>query len=182
MSEKNLIAELRSGNPDAYDEIFLRHSTRVYGYALKTLNSEADAEDIVQEVFFALWKYKHNIDASKNFDSYLFVMTVNAIRKRLREKYNEQAAYERLQEIHPSTANKVMQEQEFRNLREIILKAIEQLPPRQKEIYYLSREKAYRNAEIAERFNISKKTVENQLNRALKFLKDYLTSNDMLLL
>jgi RNA polymerase sigma-70 factor, ECF subfamily len=181
MSDKNLIVELKTGKSHAYDKVFHKYSSRVFAYALRNFNSHAEAEDIVQEVFFSLWKYKHNIDENKNFDSYLFVMSINAIRKRLRERYNEKAAHEGFHLTARTSSNEVIQETEFRSLHENVLKAIDNLPARQKEIYFLSREKGYRNAEIAEKLSISKKTVENQLNRAIKFLKEYLIRNDMLL-
>lgn len=175
-----MLVELKNGNPDALDGLFRLYSNKVYGFAMCYFKNHADAEDLVQEVFYLLWKYKHNIDENKNFDSYLFVVSMNAVRKRFNEQAKEKTALGKFSHTTPRHSDEVVLHSEYKSLHEIILKAIEDLPPRQKEIYIMSREKGFSNADIAEFFNIKKKTVENQLNRVIKYLKKYLINNEIL--
>lgn len=174
MESNDLIRELKKGNVDAFDEVYIKFSPRINGFAYRYLRNHEEAEEIVQEVFISLWKYKSGIDENKNFDAYLFTITFNAIRKRIKELLKEKQSVEHYQKMNKLFFDDAGLESEYNALHENVMKAVEMLPSRQKEIFILSREKGFTNMEIAAMLDIKKKTVENNLNRAIHFLKEML--------
>ena len=180
MESNDLIKELKIGNVDAFDEVYIKFSPRINGFAYRYLRSQEEAEEIVQEVFISLWKYKSGIDESKNFDSYLFTITFNAIRKRIKELLKEKQSVEHYQKMNKLFFDDAGLESEYNALHENVMKAVEMLPSRQKEIFILSREKGLTNMEIAAMLDIKKKTVENNLNRAIHFLKEMLVKHGVI--
>lgn len=177
MELEKLARLVSKGDVESFDEIFRLFSEKIYAFALQYFRSEEEAKEIVQEVFYSLWKYRDRIEPSKNFDSYLYTITFNAIRKRFRYFYRERIKLENISGEYDLNDNSLQIEAEYSELREIINKTVRELPDRQKEIYHLSREKGLSNQEIAQKLNITKKTVENHLNRALKQLKETLLKN-----
>ena len=119
------------------------------------------------------------LDETKSFNSYLFTISKNTILNYFRKKANEQSYIEYIVKNTSLTYNKSSDELEYEELLVEANKIIDQLPPRQKEVYRLSREKGLKNEEIAQKLNISKKTVENQVTLAMKFLRGKLDSKEL---
>jgi len=139
------------------------------------LKSEADAEEIVQEVFVKIWNNREELSLQKSFESYLFTIAKNGILNTIRKSKNEQV-YLHYASLHPGKNLLVDDELDFHELERAYYEAIGKLSPRRKEIYLLNREQFLSHAEIAERMNISVKTVENQMTSALAEIRNSLRS------
>lgn len=171
LSDQELAVSLRSGDEAAFTELYERYQGLLYIYACKIMKDEELAEDVIQELFIALWDKRETIDVKKSFSSYLY----SAVRFRffdLLDKQKVRADYAQsfqlfLDKGEYQTDNYVAEKE----LAAIIEKEINSLPEKMREVLLLSRRENLTNKEIAERLNISEKTVKNQLSSALKVLR-----------
>lgn len=177
-SKTNLVSLLKKGNILAFDTIYERYGKRLYGFVLRYIKQESDAEEIVQEVFLKIWESRDKIDTYASFDSFLFTIayntTISLLRKRINEKkYLDQLQYR--QQIVDS--EELINEIHFKEINEQLTSLLDQLTPRQREIFRLSREQGLTHEEIAQNLNISRNTVKNHLVTALAFLKSRISGS-----
>lgn len=166
ISDAEWIFALKEGNLKAFSELFDRYGKRIFRFSMGYLKSVENAEEIVQEVFLKIWNNRHELSAQKSFEAYLFTIAKNGILNSIRKSKSEQA-YLNYAKLHPGKNILLDDELDFKELEKAYKSAVEQLSPRRKEIFLLSREQFLSNAEIADRMNISVKTVENQMTSAL---------------
>jgi RNA polymerase sigma-70 factor (family 1) len=171
MDDNVLVSDFLKGKVKAFDLLHEKYSDRLYGFAFKLLKNKEDALDSVQEAFLRIWQRRRELDADKSFKAFVFTISYNIIMDQLRKRLSDNNYLEFLKKHFQS--EKVISENEadFNILEKQIQSFIGKLPLRRKEIYRLSREKGLSNKEIAESLKISVKTVETQINLAVKFLK-----------
>lgn len=169
------VLAIKDGDLRAFNELFDRYGKRLYHFSIGYLKSAADSEEIVQEVFLKIWNNREELSAQKSFESYLFTIAKNSILNTIRKSKSEQA-YLSYAKLHPGKNVLLDDELNFRELEEAYKEAVEQLSPRRKEIFMLNREQSLSNAEIAEKMNVSVKTVENQMTSALSEIRKNLRS------
>jgi len=139
------------------------------------LKQEEDAEEIVQEVFIKIWESREKIDVYASFESFLFTIAYNATMSLLRKRVSEAKSREYLKSVQQiNKAEPVIDELQFKELSQKVETLLDQLTPRQKEIYLLSREKELSHKEIAQKLGISESTVNNHLVNTLKYLKSHI--------
>ncbi|WP_299577835.1 sigma-70 family RNA polymerase sigma factor [uncultured Sunxiuqinia sp.] len=92
-TEKELLYELKNGSAKAFDTLFNTYGKRLYFFALGYLKSEMEAEEVVQEVFYKIWKKRELINPELSFKAYIFKIAFNHIRE-LFQKLNLQRAYQ----------------------------------------------------------------------------------------
>lgn len=144
------------------------------------------AEEIVQEMFFNFWQKKDKVDISISLEAYLFRSVRNACLNYLKHlKVREEHRLATNEELRKKE-QEVHDKMEALELQERIDRTIEQLPPERKKIFKMSRFEELKYKEIAEKLNISVKTVEVQMSKALKFLRmhlsDYLSVGILIIL
>jgi len=161
----------------AFDAIYNQYCHKLHRFVLIYLKQEEDAEEIVQEVFIKIWESRTIINVYASFESFLFTIAYNATMSLLRKRMSETKSREylkSLQQIEPD--NEVINEIQFNELNRKVRDLLNQLTPRQKEIYLLSREEGLSHEEIAQKLKISTSTVNNHLVTVLKFLKSNIDS------
>jgi RNA polymerase sigma-70 factor (ECF subfamily) len=170
MDEKNLTIQLKQGDPGAFTFLYERYWRQVYNFCRLYLVNPSVAEEVVQEVFIKIWESRDSIKEEENFKGLLFIITRNLIFNRHRKSVNED--FYKMTVLSAMESSYDMEEEiEARNLSEYIDQLIEELPPRRREIFNLSRKEYKSYKEIAELLRISEKTVENQISEAIKYLK-----------
>lgn len=169
--EKKLVSKLKKGNMIAFDHLFHRYSNRLFYFALGYLKSEADAEEIVQEVFAKVWEKRSSLKEELSFKAYLFTIAFNAIQKLFIKKSRQQEYCSSYQGSSPEEDHTTSELVDYHSLLGYVDQLVEELPPRRKEVFIKSRKEGLSTKEIAEQMEISPKTVENQLTEALKYLK-----------
>ena len=170
--EKILIRQLKKGDLYAYDTLYRKYSSKLLYFTLGYVKVMEDAEEIVQEVFLILWKNHKQLDEDLSFNSYLFTVTYNAIRKNFRKQGREKKYLDNyLLDFDEKDVNTLTQI-EYKDLIKEVKDIVETFPERRKKIFRLSREQHLTNQEIAEKLNISKKTVENNITEALRILRE----------
>jgi RNA polymerase sigma-19 factor, ECF subfamily len=175
MSDQELLERLRQGDRNAFDAIFRTWYESLVRLAERMLRDRAVAEEIVQDVMLELWRRRDRLAAEGSPQAYLFQSTRNRALNHLRHQ-----RVERLSAPHISAdrtprllADSGMVEEE---IGVALRRAIEELPPRCRQVFELSRMRGLRYAEIAETMGVSVKAVEAQMGRALKTLRERLAA------
>lgn len=177
---RELIKLLKEGDMVAFDTIYLRYCKRLYGFVLRYIKQKEDAEGIVQEVFIKIWETRNKIDIYSSFDSFIFTITYNTTISLLRKRVSEQKYHEQLKSIQQITnADQIIDDIYYKEISEKFQSLLNQLTPRQKEIFQLSREEGLTHEEIAKKLNISSNTVKNHLVSTLSFIKSHFDSKLM---
>jgi RNA polymerase sigma-70 factor (family 1) len=164
------VKDLKNGDLRAFDDLFGKYSPRLYKFSLKYLKSVEEAEEIVQEVFMYIWDKREGLRPESSFNSYIFTIAYNIIKKYFIKKarenaYKDELIYSLLQE-----ENKLDQVIDYKLLLEKVEKLIEALPKRRKEIFIKRKYEGLTINKIAADMDISPNTVENQLASAQKTL------------
>ncbi|MGB8357732.1 MAG: RNA polymerase sigma-70 factor [Bacteroidales bacterium] len=172
-----LLIRLRNGDILAFDELYKLYSHKLFSFVFRILKDEADADDIVQEVFLKIWEYREKLGDHKLLNSLIFSIAYNnsisLIRKRISStKYIE---YLRSLAVNHTQCNFIT-DIELIELNNRVENLIASLPERQKQVFLLHRKKGLTYPEISEKLEISKNTVENHMVKALKFLRRNLNS------
>lgn len=170
-TEQQLISLLREGSQDAFEQLFERYSQKLYRFSLSYLKSETEAEEIVQDVFLKLWENRSKLRNETSFQSYLFTIAFNAIRKYFNQKARDErfriGIIELLSEENPSLESNPDFELLVRKLKLLI----DEMPDRRREIFIKRKKEEKSVREIAAELEISPKTVENQITEAMNYLK-----------
>lgn len=161
----------------AFNEIYRRYGQKVYGEAHRVLHDPEASSDLTQEVFIGLWTQRSRTTVAC-VSSYLYGMTRNQVFKHLRRGKIAQAHLSRIDQI--AAENSTEQMVDLQQLEERYLTGVTDLPARCREVFQLSRNEHLSNQEIAARLQISPKTVENQMTKALRHLKAVLRVATML--
>jgi len=162
----------------AFFYIYERYFKRLYGFVLKFIKQKEDAEEIVQEVFVKIWESRNKIDAYSSFESFLFTVAYNASLNRLRKKTNETKYIEHLKSLQQiNNSPDLIDEIYFNELTSRVQSLLNELTPRQKEIFLMSREKGISHDEIAEKLDISVNTVKKHMANTLAFLKSHIDNS-----
>ena len=174
MEERELILLLKQSSKDAFTALYKQYWKQVYNFSRLYLTSADAAEEVVQEVFIKIWETREFLREDDHFKGLLFIITRNLIFNRYRKNVNEEfykvTVLAALEEPYD-----VEEEIDAHNLKEYIDRLIDELPPRRREIFNLSRKGQKSYKEIALLLDISEKTVENQISEALKYLKKNIT-------
>lgn len=178
--DRELIKRLTRGDVFAFDEIFMRFNEKIFTFAFKNLRNKQDAQGIVQDVFFALWEEKSRLKDVINLDAWIFGICFNIIRKRFRQLARERTSLKDFSEGVDSEDNTTAVDIEYNDLLKRAENIIEQLPPRQKLIFNLSKIDGLSNQEISQKLNISRKTVENLLSKAKAHIRVVLTDERLI--
>jgi RNA polymerase sigma-70 factor (ECF subfamily) len=177
-SNKELLLLLRKGDRVAFYHIYDRYCKRLYGFVLRYIKQEDDAEEIVQEVFVKLWEARDKIDVYSSFDSFLFTIAYNTTMSLFRKRIKEKKYLEYLKSIQQvQSAPNVIEEIHFNELNANIQTLLDQLTPRQKEIFQMSREEGLAHDEIAKKLDISVNTVKKHMTNTLTFLKSHMDNS-----
>jgi len=160
-----------------YKNVFDLQYEALYGYAFSILRAETYVEDIVQNIFIKLWQHRESVNPD-TVKAYLFTAVRNECLNHIKHK-GVQAGYAQSKiATAGGSENHISAEQ--KELHEKIQDLVSQLPEKCAAVFYMCRQLGLSYKEIAETMGISVKTVENQMSKALKFLRsglaDYLVS------
>jgi len=162
----------------AFYHIYERYCKRLYGFVLRYIKQEQNAEEIVQEVFIKIWKARDKIDVYSSFESFIFTIAYNSTISMFRKKTKEKKYMEHLRSLQQvEKAPNLTDEIYFNELNDQVQTLLNELTPRQKEIFQLSREKGLSHEEIAKKLNITVNTVKKHMVNTLSFLKSHLDTN-----
>jgi len=174
LTDLQLIGLLKKDDELAFAEIYKRYAGALTGFAASKLFDLEDARDIIHDLFVKLWENKNQLQVDRDLKAYLFTMirysVIDKIRKNITRK-EYAVMVQSLSDLHAAT---IEQQIAVKELQQNIQKSLNELSPRVKEIYLLSREQNRSIPEIATQLQLSEQTVKNQLSTALKHLRQSL--------
>lgn len=179
--EDKLAGRIKQGDPQAFRQFYDSHKKAIYAFAYTYLKSKSEAQEVVQVAFVKFWENRENINETLSIKSYLFKITINHIYNLLKRR-NFQVPMEHHELNEPIADNSTQQTIQYNNLKEKIENLLNQLPEQRKLIFMMSRYGDLSHDEIARQLGISVRTVESQVYKALKFLKEHLREEILFLI
>jgi len=169
---------LSRGDEKAFEELFHLCYDKLFHFTKAYVIDRETAREIVQEAFIKLWEIHTRLKPGSNPEAFLFTVvrnnSLNYLKHCIIERKYSQSTRQQMEFFQLNYAalkNDTIEILYFAEIQEILNKAIENLPPKCREVFELSRRYEMKNKEIAEKLNISIKTVENQITEALKRLR-----------
>ena len=177
--ERSLVLRLIEGDEDAFCELCAAYKNRLIYFAMRFLKSREYAEDIFQDAFAVVWQGRRFINPDASFSAYLYTIVRNRILNQLRDLSNQDKLREQILSQAVNYTNETKDEIIANDLRQFISRALQQLTPRQREIFQMSRERQMSHREIAEVLGISVNTVQESISISLRTLRTYLEKNSI---
>lgn len=176
MSEKEKLYLLSRGSNEAFEHMYYLYSGKLYNFILKlTQGNTHVAEELVQRTFIKIWEQQTKIDPERSFLSYLCTIAKNLL---LNDYEHEGVRYIYTEYVKNNADmlydNVTEKEIDRKLLEDFIDKLTEELPPKRKEIFILSRKYGYSNKTIARQLQISESTIETQLAKSLAYMREKL--------
>ena len=172
--ERSLILRLIGGDEDAFCELYATYKNRLIYFAMRFLKSREYAEDVFQDAFTEVWQSRRFINPDASFSSYLYTIMRNRILNQLRNAANEEKLKESILSQALDYTEDTKREVMLNDLKSLISHALQQLTPRQREIFEMSREAQLSHKEIADKLGISVNTVQEHISISLKLIRTYL--------
>ena len=160
-----------------FNELFREHEHKLYAFVVKVLRSDAQAKDIVQEVFLKLWTIREQLHEIGNMDAFLYRLTENKVYDHLRAAATREKLRLELWHRIKAASEDASHSLEAKEYHHLIHQAIQQLPPQRKTIYLLSKHEGLKQQQIAEELQISPHTVRNHLAEAFRSIRNYVKKN-----
>lgn len=176
-----IIKQLQDGNEKVFEQIVREYWPRMFKFALIYTQNNETSQELVQDTFLVLWNNRAILKDNTNLITYLMVVLRNKclnlleqtrIRKLYIEEIDDETIYQRANlYVLQDEASQIV---ESEDLHKAIERALSKLPEKTREVFMLSRYDGLKNQQIAETKNISQKTVEYHISKALQILKEEL--------
>lgn len=165
-----LIEQLKKGNEQAYVFLIDSFHRKLFTYAMSLTNDKDQTQDIVQNVFLKTWEYRKKLNAEQSLQSFLYKSVYNEFINQYWKDQSKKA----LETEYVNALNEIVEETDnstLKKLSSLVLKEIENLPPKCKKVFLLSKKEGLTNIEISEHLNISIKSVEGHITKAYSIIR-----------
>ncbi len=175
-SDTELVALLKEGDQPAYTVIYHKYFDSLYLHVCQRLGNAEEAKDIIHELFAQLWNKRDHLQIKSSLSGYLHTAVRNRVLDYIAHQQTESRYVESLQgylqQGYYLTDHLIREKQ----LNALIDQGINELPPKMKIIFELSRKEVLSNKEIAQKLGLSEQTVKKQIHYALKILRGKLAT------
>lgn len=172
LEEKTIFEKIQKGDEKAFEQLFKSYYEYLCLFAAKIIEDEINAEEIVQDIFVKFWEKRTQINIETSIKNYLFRSVKNSCLNTI--KHNKTRAQYAQHIAAEAEKNNFRDNYIEVDLAKKIEESIQALPTKRREIFRLSREEGLKYREIAEKLQLSIKTVEAQMSLAIKTLRDKL--------
>jgi RNA polymerase sigma-70 factor (family 1) len=173
---------VKTGDDKAFAQLFNLLWKEMFGYAARLMQDNTEAQDIVQELFTQLWEKRESLSTVDKIKPYLYQWMRHSILNRIQEQGIRKKHLEAFRYTVEETTDTTFSLLVENDLQQQILKSINSLPDRMREVFWLSRMEHLSVSEIASKLNISEQTVRNQINIAVNRIKTVITYVVLLIL
>lgn len=180
LNDTELTGLLQQQDRGAFEEIYRRYWHPLYLHAYRLLDDEDEAQDIIQELFIAFWNKPIANTIHTSLKSYLYTTVRNRVLNHIRKNRISHGFIQLLGQQMTEKDFKTVEDLDLRELTTLIDNAIDELPPRMKQVFELSRKAFLTHKEIAERLGTSEETVKKQVTNSLKILRVKLNDHHLL--
>ena len=168
------VIRLRRGEVAAFDALYQKYHRLVYANIFKLVKEAEATEDILQEVFIALWENRHAIEASQSVAGWLFVVSYHRSIAWLKIALRQSLLQTELgAEIYPDEQEASLKDRQL----QLLEVAIRQLSPQKQRVFELCKLQGKTYEEAAHELNISKHTVKEYLSLAISGIKEYVKNH-----
>jgi RNA polymerase sigma-70 factor (ECF subfamily) len=175
------IPGLKSGSEKVFREIMEQWYSRLFNFANGYLNNTENAKEVIQDVFLQLWDHRQKLADNTSLNAYLFTLTRNRCidlirREKLMFQFrtDKQEEYSRLTENYQALSDPILDEIFALELQSEIDHAVNALPEQCRKVFIMSRTNGMKNKEICNALNLSEKTIETHLTKALRTIRNTL--------
>jgi len=176
-SDEELLNRLLHGNREAFEDIFIRYWYPLFKVANSRIKSREEAEEIVQDIFAALWKNR-NTSIISNLSSYLLSSVRKGVISKIRSKLVHEKYRNHYLKFFPGYSMVTDESVEFEELSNAIENALLQLPEKSQQVFRLNRLQGLSISEISETLKMPRRTIEHHLTKSIRelrlHLKDYI--------
>lgn len=172
-NENELLLRLSQGDEQAFSILFHQYKDRIYNTAYKLTASPQLSEEAVQDVFLKIWIKRETMRDVKSFKDFLFIITRNHIFSTWKRLVKRQILLDDFALRLPNSENQTDITLSDKEFRRVLQQAIDQLPPQQKRVYQLSKEKGLKREEVAEILDISAETVKVHLAKSIRSIRAF---------
>lgn len=174
LNEASIPALLAEKNEAAFEQVFKSHFKDLHRYATALVKDAGDAEEMVQNVFMRLWEKATQLNYHTGLQAYLYRAVHNECLNHLQRQKTRQTHEKYLQHTLKGQGDSAAKKLLHANLQHKFSEALDDLPQQCRTIFQLSRTEELKYQEIADRMGLSIKTVEAQMGKALRILRQKL--------
>lgn len=170
LTEREILALIARGDRRAFDWLFVQHQPRLVNFLTQLTGNPEVTADMSQDIFLDIWKNRSRLDGVNNFQAYLFRIARNTAYN----YFDRLAVNDRFVNESKYTTQSAQAEGEYlfaRQLMALIRKTADEMPPKRRKIFLMSRFLGFSNSEIADMLGIDKRTVENHITNALATIR-----------
>jgi len=166
----NYIHDIREGNHLSFEIVFKLWHRKIYAYFLKKTACEDHAEELTQQAFIKLWRFKHTLSEDFSLDTQLFKIAKTTLLDYFKKIANDER---NLKVYHQNYTISTVEHTKVLEAKEQLEVVLNCLPPTRKQVFVLNRLHGYSYKEIAEQLSISPRTVEKHISLAVKQLNGF---------
>jgi len=183
VQDLSLLIKIKEGDIGAFEHVFRSNYSPLLFYSIGITKRRDVSEEIVQDIFYYLWKERENIQILRSLKGYLYA----SVRNRSLQYCEHEIVDERYRKQNSMTADYGLEADgqemlEYRELEEIVRKSMEKMPERRLRIFRMHRFENKKYIEIAEALSLSVKTIESEIGKALKTLRKEIEYHTSILL
>ncbi|MCK9412593.1 MAG: RNA polymerase sigma-70 factor [Prolixibacteraceae bacterium] len=171
------LQHFQEGNESSFEEVFKTYYNRIVGFCQQFIGDKDQAQGVAQEAFVKLWLNRQKVETVNGIHSFLYTAaktdSLNYLRhQKVIGKYRDKQLHLKEEELNREILESFDFDQlEFMELEKMIIRSINELPEKCRMVFELSRIEGKKNCEIAAQLNITVKSVEANMTRALKTLR-----------
>lgn len=167
-----IFKKIKDGDIKTFEEVFRQYYTSLYMYAFSIIGKKDASEEIVQELFYVLWKDRETLNVIRSLKNYLY----GAVRNQALQYCEHLSVQDRHRERVLSSRSEIredtpLEQLEYKELENIVNKTLGKLPDRRLRIFRMHRQEGRKYKEIAELLSISVKTVEAEMTKTYQILR-----------
>lgn len=170
-NDKEILSRIKMGDNGALGVLYMEYAPKVRDFAFRFVQNREEADDITHDVFFKIWELRKSLSEITSIKAYLFRMTKNAILNNFRQKLIHDKYFDDVRKHSTEESDETDSSVTTADLIEMIQLAIDHMPEQRRRVFCMSRYENMSYEQIAEKLNISPKTVQYHISVALAELR-----------
>lgn len=170
-------SNLAEGGEETFSTLVHIIYKKLFPFTVSLIKSEAEADDILQEVFLKIWLHRESLSTMESPMGWIFRVIATTASNHLRSKLQHERRIQKVK-LQPIISEDIEGRIDAKLMQSMIAEAVNQLPVKRKQVFLLSKKEGLSRKDVAEQLHISENTVRNQLAESIKFIHSYLSKNN----
>jgi len=173
LTEIELVKLVKGDDVSAFGQLYHNYRARLYHNIFRMIKSTDDSEEILQETFVKIWVNRHNLDPERSFQAYVFKISENLVYDFFRKAALNRKLHDHLVNVGSSNSNNIERYIFYKESNQLFNQAVENLPPRRKEIYKLCKIEGKSYDEVSKSLGISISTINEHIVKASRAVRKF---------